>query len=1044
MAKKFKRGMGRKLGDGIQFTITAIGGLAFGFWCSVKLSLLLLAIVPVMAVVTGLVLKLSQTKTARANESYAKAGSIVYSSVSSIRTILSLNAVEDVIAKFEEATKEAYLGATGQVVYIGAANGSLMAVFLFAYLPLTLYGSYLMYIGVQETGCDPSGTVPNNESCNSTAFEVFGALMGVTFGGAVLPQVAASLEAFVDARSACYPALVAIYRKTSREDQTETDLKKDEHMRKSLQRRSTLNSLPHYQIDSSSPSGMKPKAVVGDIEFKDVSFRYPTRTKVDVYNGLNLKIKAGTTVALCGPSGGGKSTIIQLLERFYDPTYGSILLDGTDLKDLNVKWLRKQIGLVSQEPKLFAISIADNIKAGRPDATSDEVEAAARKANAHDFIMSFPDGYNTMVGDEGSQLSGGQKQRISIARALIAKPRIILLDEATSALDSESEVIVQEALDKLIREDKDNRTVVVVAHRLSTIKNADMIAVLSGGTIVETGKHKELISRHGAYYDLVQAQKGKQKEKTGTDENPSQILNLDGIQDPSGARVPTKSSTFFEKEDLITFCDVNFKYPSRPEQQIFQGLEMCVKKGETLAIVGPSGQGKSTVIQLIEQFYRPDSGTIFYNGVPMTDLNVSWLRNRMSLVAQEPVLFDISIRDNIRFGLEDVTQEDIEKVAKEANCHDFIMEFPDAYDTIVGSAATSQVSGGQKQRIAIARALLRDPELLLLDEATSALDSESERVVQDALDKITSNKHRTIVQIAHRLSTIRNSDRIIVLNNGKVRESGTHDELMALKGHYHRLVCLQSLDDDTDRNAHTDGMKAAQVSESLVESLSDPVNAGSTDVVHLAKNSELAKSNAKKAKGLAKGDEFYLLIGAIGALLAGLIFPGWGFTFAYMVELLYFNPVFPCEESSVEVAFNFTTCQSYWDSVRNDMQKQSFQISYIYIGLMVAALVGNTLVFYGFGTATERMNKRVRDASFKNLMRQEVAYFDTRAVSAITSQLSDDAAMIHSFSGEPIRTLVMNLASVLVGLVVSFVYMWPFALVALGVLPFMALYVYPM
>jgi len=249
-----------------------------------------------------------------------------------------------------------------------------------------------------------------------------------------------------------------------------------------------------------------------------------------------------------------------------------------------------------------------------------------------------------------------------------------------------------------------------------------------------------------------------------------------------------------------------------------------------------SGQGKSTVIQLIEQFYRPDSGTIFYNGVPMTDLNVSWLRNRMSLVAQEPVLFDISIRDNIRFGLEDVTQEDIEKVAKEANCHDFIMEFPDAYDTIVGSAATSQVSGGQKQRIAIARALLRDPELLLLDEATSALDSESERVVQDALDNITSNKHRTIVQIAHRLSTIRNSDRIIVLNNGKVRESGTHDELMALKGHYHRLVHLQSLDDDTDRNAHTDGMKAAQVSESLVESLSDPENAGSTNVVHHAKN----------------------------------------------------------------------------------------------------------------------------------------------------------------------------------------------------------------
>eukprot|EP00536_Pseudo-nitzschia_multiseries_P008603 jgi/Psemu1/325283/estExt_fgenesh1_pg.C_2200020 len=292
-----------------------------------------------------------------------------------------------------------------------------------------------------------------------------------------------------------------------------------------------------------------------------------------------------------------------------------------------------------------------------------------------------------------------------------------------------------------------------------------MIAVLSGGSIVETGKHQELISRRGFYYDLVQAQKGKKKEE------PPDILSEVGRDDHVGDIVPTNSKTSFETDDLINFHQVDFKYPSRPEQKIFEGLEMSVKRGETLAIVGPSGQGKSTVIQLIEQFYRPDGGQILYNGGRMTDINVAWLRNQMALVAQEPVLFDISVRDNIRFGLEYVTQDEIVKVAKEANCHDFIMGFPDGYDTIVGSAATSQVSGGQKQRIAIARALLRDPELLLLDEATSALDSESERVVQDALDKITSNKKRTIVQIAHRLSTIRNSDRIIVLNNGKGAEA---------------------------------------------------------------------------------------------------------------------------------------------------------------------------------------------------------------------------------------------------------------------------------
>jgi ATP-binding cassette subfamily B (MDR/TAP) protein 1 len=292
------------MGDGVMFTLTAILGLGFGFWCSWKLSLLVLAIVPFMAVATGLVLKLTQTKTATVNESYAKAGSIVFSSVSSIRTILSLNAVEEVIAKFEEATQEAYVGATRHVVKLGAANGAVMAVFLVAYLPLTLYGSYLLYTEVSAKGCDPSGAIKSNETCDMTAFKVFGALMGITIGGAVLPQVAASLESFVDARSACYPALLAMYRKTVREGQLEKTVKRDEAMRESLLKRSTAISLPSYVIDSSSPDGFQLTAVEGHIEFKNVSFRYPTRNETEVFKGLNLEIKAGTTVALCGPSGG--------------------------------------------------------------------------------------------------------------------------------------------------------------------------------------------------------------------------------------------------------------------------------------------------------------------------------------------------------------------------------------------------------------------------------------------------------------------------------------------------------------------------------------------------------------------------------------------------------------------------------------------------------------------------------------------------------------------------------------------------------------------
>jgi ATP-binding cassette, subfamily B (MDR/TAP), member 1 len=187
--------------------------------------------------------------------------------------------------------------------------------------------------------------------------------------------------------------------------------------------------------------------------------------------------------------------VVAMIERFYDPLKGKVTLDGNDIKDLNVPHLRKLIGYVGQEPTLFATTIMGNIKYGKPDATDKEVEAAARSANAHDFIMSFPDGYLSQVGDKGAQLSGGQKQRIAIARVLIANPSILLLDEATSALDSESEMVVQDALDNVVAESK--RTTIVIAHRLSTIKNADSIAVIADGQVVEQGTHDELMSKFG-------------------------------------------------------------------------------------------------------------------------------------------------------------------------------------------------------------------------------------------------------------------------------------------------------------------------------------------------------------------------------------------------------------------------------------------------------------------------------------------------------------------------------------------------------------------
>ena len=255
-------------------------------------------------------------------------------------------------------------------------------------------------------------------------------------------------------------------------------------------------------IDSYSDAGKRPESCEGNISLKGVQFAYPARPDVIVLKGIDVDVPAGKTVALVGSSGCGKSTIIQLVERFYDPAQGTVLIDGQDLRELNIGWARSQVGLVSQEPILYVGTVRQNIQYGKPTATQEEVEAAAKEANVHNFIMSLPDGYDTEVGEKGTQLSGGQKQRIAIARALVRNPKILLLDEATSALDSESEKIVQEALDKA----RKGRTTLVIAHRLSTIQDADTILVLDAGVVVEQGTHNDLIARDGRYAALVKNQ----------------------------------------------------------------------------------------------------------------------------------------------------------------------------------------------------------------------------------------------------------------------------------------------------------------------------------------------------------------------------------------------------------------------------------------------------------------------------------------------------------------------------------------------------------
>ncbi|KAI6700619.1 hypothetical protein NL676_014943 [Syzygium grande] len=324
-----------------------------------------------------------------------------------------------------------------------------------------------------------------------------------------------------------------------------------------------INRVP--KIDTDNLEGKIVEKVSGEIEFKHVVFAYPSRPNNIIFEDFCLTVPAGKSVALVGGSGSGKSTVISLLQRFYDPFSGEILLDGVPIDKLQLKWLRSQMGLVSQEPTLFATTIKENILFGKEDATMGEVVEAAKASNAHNFISQMPQGYETQVGERGIQMSGGQKQRIAIARAIIKSPRILLLDEATSALDLESERIVQEALEKVAV----GRTTVIVAHRLSTIQNADIIAVIQNGQVMETGSHQELIQcKEGIYSSLVHLQQMESKKT----QDEAQVTSTRSPSSPKieSTRYPTAS--VFGSADDAESTQISTERGNTREGQTFQTL----------------------------------------------------------------------------------------------------------------------------------------------------------------------------------------------------------------------------------------------------------------------------------------------------------------------------------------------------------------------------------------------------------------------------------------------------------------------------------------
>ena len=880
---------------------------------------------------------------------------------------------------------------------------------------------------------------------------------------------------------------------------------------------------------ATSPS---PLQLAPEVTFEGVNYAYSGGRRPALHD-LSFILNAGETLGLVGPSGAGKSTIVWSILRFFDPQSGRVLLGGTDIREIPLSQLRDQVAVVTQDTYLFHGTVAENLRFGRPNATQAQLEAAAKTANAHDFISHLPQGYDTIVGERAVRLSGGQKQRIAIARAVLKDAPILILDEALSNVDAENEAVIQVALDHLM----EGRTTLIIAHRLSSVVKADRIIVLEDGRLVESGNHEELVAVGGVYVELMAQQRELDEEDSGGHQDahghdasthaavqdasafvpqpahqgeghhhhavPSggadhalatrigfltvwrrlfqlvrpwrgelaltfllglahhssiiglsvisallvgqvitggdltvllvllgvfvplaafftwaeswvahdlayrllaemrvdvynkldpltpaymvrrrsgdlvsivggdvelvefffahtitpafvailvpagvlatlafvawpialvlspfllavaispfmaqkrseglgdelrsqlgdvhahmvdsiqgmreisafgqgsartaemvdnswrfayfqlrflkerafQIGFIEGMTALGGLAVLTMGAWLMTEGEIsrpqlilsvilsvaafapisdiartikqlmetlaaarrlfvvhdepvpvvdgpgvqahenglspaISFDHVGFSY-GHGEAQALHGVSFDVEAGQTVALVGRSGAGKTTCANLVMRFWDPGEGHVRLSGHDLRDYELEDLRRQIALVSQDTYLFNASIRDNLRLGKIEASDSEVVAAAQQANAHEFITAFPDGYDTLVGERGM-QLSGGQRQRISIARAILKNAPVLILDEATSHLDAVNERQVRQALETLMAG--RTTVVIAHRLSTIRDADRIVVLDNGHAVEQGSHHDLLASHGLYSQLVATQ-------------------------------------------------------------------------------------------------------------------------------------------------------------------------------------------------------------------------------------------------------------
>ncbi|MEY4110454.1 MAG: hypothetical protein RLZZ46_809, partial [Bacteroidota bacterium] len=439
------------LAEFLRQLIIIIGGIVALFLTSMKLALVMLAVIPVVAVLAVIFGRYIRRLSKQVQDAIAESNTIVEETLQGITNVKAFANEFFEIVRYGRVTS----GIRDLAVKGGKARGA-----FFSFIIFCLFGAIILLIWV-AVRLEKSGEISH---CTMIQFMLYTIFVGASIGG--IAEQYSQIQKAVGATE----RLMEI-----------------------------LDATPEavYEKDKGAMNRFH-----GEVDFKDVKFSYPSRVEVEVLKGLNFKVASGQSVALVGQSGAGKSTIVSLILRFYDPVSGQILIDGKPSASYPLTAMRDQMAIVPQDVLLFGGTIYENISYAKPGASRDLVREAAQKANALEFIDSFPEGFDTVVGERGIKLSGGQRQRIAIARAVLKDPAILILDEATSSLDSESERLVQAALDELMK----GRTTFIIAHRLSTIRNADLILVLEEGVVKEQGTHAELISGNGLYATLSKLQ----------------------------------------------------------------------------------------------------------------------------------------------------------------------------------------------------------------------------------------------------------------------------------------------------------------------------------------------------------------------------------------------------------------------------------------------------------------------------------------------------------------------------------------------------------